>query len=293
MTILPLFIHPVVQDALEGSLASDERDALHGSAARPLFADGASPGRVASHLVRVRPAGDGWVLARLREAAQAAMQTGAPRAAAGLLGRALSEPPALADRVVVLREAARAEASAGREAACAHLEEALRCASDRRQRAEIALEVAEAYAALFRWVDAVDVIERALAELGDADEVLAARLEGELWFAVSMTRDGRRGSRRYLNVSPRVRCRGARPRRSPWRREWRWFSLGDPRTRPLPRWRKRSPGHRRARRTGTRGPRCCGAWSRRSASRWSTRRSGRWWRRSVAREAPVRSSPSQ
>ena len=188
-----LFIHPVVQDALEGSLASDERDALHGSAARLLFADGASPGRVASHLVRVRPAGDGWVLARLREAAQAAMQTGAPRAAAGLLGRALSEPPAFADRVVVLREAARAEASAGREAACAHLEEALRCASDRRQRAEIALEVAEAYAALFRWVDAVDVIERALAELGDADEVLAARLEGEL--VVCGLHDARRASR--------------------------------------------------------------------------------------------------
>ena len=85
----PRFIHPVVRDAVEGSLASDTRDALHRSAARLLHADGAPPGQVAAHLVGVRPAGDGWVLTRLREAARAAMQSGAPGAAAGLLGRAL------------------------------------------------------------------------------------------------------------------------------------------------------------------------------------------------------------
>ena len=53
----------------------------------------APPGQVAAHLVRVRPAGDGWVLARLREAARAAMDSGAPQAAADLLDRALAEPP--------------------------------------------------------------------------------------------------------------------------------------------------------------------------------------------------------
>ena len=162
----PRFIHPVVRDAVEGSLESDERDAAHRSAARLLHADGAPPGQVAAHLVGVRPAGDGWVLSRLREAARAAMQSGAPAAAAGLLGRALAEPPPLAQRVEVLREAAQAEASAGRETACDKLEEALRLATDPRERAEIALEVAEAYAALFRWVDAVDVIERALRGAG-------------------------------------------------------------------------------------------------------------------------------
>ena len=61
-----------------------------------------------------------------------------------------------------------------------HLEEALQLAAGPRERAEIALEVAETYAALFRWVDAVDVIERALAELDEAEQELAARLEGEL-----------------------------------------------------------------------------------------------------------------
>jgi DNA-binding CsgD family transcriptional regulator len=189
----PRFIHPVIHDALEASLGSGDRDRAHRCAARLLYAAGAPPGQVAAHLAGVRPAGDGWVLTRLQEAARTAMDSGAPQAAASLLSRALAEPPPPAQRAGVLREAARAEASAGRETACALLEEALLLAADPRQRAEIALEVAEAYAALFRWVDAVDVIERALAELGEADEMLAARLEGEL--VVCGLHDARSASR--------------------------------------------------------------------------------------------------
>ena len=189
----PLFIHPIVRDAVEGSLVGDQGDAAHRAAARVLLADGAPPGRVATHLAGLRPAGDSWVQTRLREAAQEAMLSGSPRAAAELLCRALSEPPPLAQRVGVLRDAARAEAAGGSEAACAHLEDALRRTSDPRERAEIALEVGEAYAALFRWVDAVDVIERALQELGDADEALAGRLEGEL--VVCGLHDARRAAR--------------------------------------------------------------------------------------------------
>jgi len=201
----PRFIHPVVRDAVDGSLESDERDVARRCAARLLHGDGAPPGQVAAHLVGVRPAGDGWVLSRLREAARAAMQSGAPGAAAALLGRALNEPPPLSQRVEVLREAAQAEAAAGRETACDELDEALRLATDPRERAEIALEVAEAYAALFRWVDAVDVIERALRELGDADEVLAARLEGEL--VVCGLHDARRSAR----VAPVIERLASRP----------------------------------------------------------------------------------
>ncbi len=127
----PRFTHPIVRAALERSLATDERDAGHRRAARVLHAEGAPPGQVAAHLVEVRPAADAWVLARLRSAAQAAMQTGAPRAAADLLGRALEEPPPLAERVDVLREAARAEATAGSGTAGVQLEEALDLARGR------------------------------------------------------------------------------------------------------------------------------------------------------------------
>jgi hypothetical protein len=73
------------------------------------------------------------------------------------------------------------------------LQEALRLSVDPRERAEIMLEVAEAYAALFRWVDAVDAIDRGLAELGDADEALASRLENEL--VICGLHDARRASR--------------------------------------------------------------------------------------------------
>ena len=188
----PRFVHPVVRDAVEASLPGDDCDALHRSAARLLHAEGAPPGQVAAHLVALRPAGDEWVLGRLRDAARAAMQSGAPGAAAELLRRALAEPPPSEQRVPVLREAAQAQASAGREEACAYLEQALALTGDPLERAEIALQVAEAYAALFRWVDAVDVIERALAELGEADEGLAARLEGEA--VVCGLHDARRAS---------------------------------------------------------------------------------------------------
>ena len=205
----PRFIHPVVRDAVEASLGSDERDAAHRTAARLLHADRAPAGQVGAHLVGVRPMGDRWVLDRLREAARAAMDSGAPQAAADLLARALAEPPAPAQRADVLRETARAEASAGRETACEHLEEALRLVDDARERAETALEVAEAYAALFRWVDAVDVIEGALVEVGDADQALAARLEGEL--VVCGLHDARRASR----VAPSLERLAARRLEAP------------------------------------------------------------------------------
>ena len=189
----PRFVHPVIRDALEASLDGGGKDRAHRCAARLLHTEAAPAGQVAAHLLRVQPAGDGWVLARLREAAGAAMGTGAPQAAAVLLDRALVEPPPSGQRAGVLREAARAQVAAGRERALVLLEEALRLAASPRERAGIALEVGEAYAALFRWTDAVDVIERALAELGDADLELTGRLEGEL--VVCGLHDARRADR--------------------------------------------------------------------------------------------------
>ena len=91
--------------AVEASLGSAERDAAHRAAARVLHGDGAPPGQVPP--IKVRPAGDGWVLARLREAARAALNSGAPQGAAELLARALAEPPP-EQRVALLRETARA-----------------------------------------------------------------------------------------------------------------------------------------------------------------------------------------
>src|SRR5690242_20658633 len=121
------------------------------------------------------------------------MKNGAPKVEADLLNRALAEPPPASQRIDLLRRTARAEVGAGRETALVHLEEALQLSADPSQRAEITLEIAEGYAALFRWVNAVDALERGLAELGDADHTLAVRLEREL--VVCGLHDARRASR--------------------------------------------------------------------------------------------------
>jgi DNA-binding CsgD family transcriptional regulator len=186
------FRHPVLRSAVQASTAEDELDRLHRAAAREIAAAGAPPGRVAAHLARVLPGADPWVLARLREGARAAMESGAPEAAAALLRRALAEPPPPAERVAVLGEAALAEAGAGREAACALLEEALAMTADPLERAELALRTAEAYSSLFRWVEAVDLLEGALAELDGAEPALASRLEAQL--VVSGLHDARRAA---------------------------------------------------------------------------------------------------
>jgi DNA-binding NarL/FixJ family response regulator len=192
----PRFIHPVIRDAIEASLGGDARDAAHRSAACLLYADRAPAGQIAAHLAVVRPAGDEWVFARLDEAARQAIEDGVPKVAANLLNRALAEPPPPVQRIDLLRRTARAEVIAGRESALIHLEEALRLAADPRQRAEVTLEIAEAYAALFRWVDAVDAIERGLAEVGGVDEALATRLEGKLVIC------GLHDARRAFRVKP-------------------------------------------------------------------------------------------
>lgn len=189
---LPRFLHPVLREAVEASLSTDERDSAHRAAARLRYADRAPIGRVAAHLMRVRPAADHWVLARLREAAQAAVGGGAPAAGADLLRRALAEPAPLEERVEVLRETAGAEVLAGRQSACARLEEALQLVRHPRERAQVALELAQAHANLYRWAEAVDVCERTLAELEEGDQDLMGRLEAEL--VVCGLRDARRAA---------------------------------------------------------------------------------------------------
>ncbi|HEX3189125.1 MAG TPA: AAA family ATPase [Streptosporangiaceae bacterium] len=204
----PRFLHPVVRAAVDASLGSDERDRMHRAAARELDRDDAAPGRVAAHLMHVQPAGDAWVAGRLRQAARSSLAAGAPAEAGDQLRRAFAEPPPPPERTGVLRELAAADASAGRQSAAGWLAEALARTSDPRERAGIAHELARTYAALFRWVEAVDTTDRALAELGDRDPALAARLEAEL--AVAGMHDARRAAR-VVAVMERLRARRSSP----------------------------------------------------------------------------------
>jgi DNA-binding CsgD family transcriptional regulator len=207
----PRFIHPIVQHTVVQTLSSAAQDAAHRAAARVLHAECSPPGRVAVHVARLRAAGDPWVVERLREGAHAALENGAPAVAADLLDRALAEPPPSDARAEVLRETAQAELQAGRARACQRLEEAV-AISENRMRAELALELAQTYATLFRWVDAVRVLERALESLDDAHRSIAAHLQSQL--VVAGLQDARvapralqmmkRMSRRRLSGTPAV-----------------------------------------------------------------------------------------
>jgi len=115
---------------------------------------------------------------RLREGARAALESGAPATAADLLERALAEPPPAEARVEVLRSTARAELLSGRALARQRLEEAIRSTEGRLQ-AEIASELAHTYATLFRWADAVEVLERTLRSLKKYP-TLVAHLQSQL-----------------------------------------------------------------------------------------------------------------
>jgi len=216
----PRFLHPIVRAAVEASLPTDGRRRLHRAAARALAEDHAPPGRVAAQLMMVSPAGDPWALARLRDAARVASVAGAPDEAGALLRRALAEPPAPAQRVGVLRELAAAEVSAGRATAVDRVEQALSLSDDPRTRAQIAFEVAQIHAALFRWTDAVDLLDRALGELGDRDPTLRAVLESEL--VVAGMHDSRRAHRVVATLDQLAAHRRSERKRSPSRAAWRW-----------------------------------------------------------------------
>jgi DNA-binding CsgD family transcriptional regulator len=174
------FIHPIVRRAIDSTLDPAAAGRAHAAAALMLHEAGAPAGQVGTHLLNVAPAGDPWVLARLREVAREALDSGAPETAAHVLDRALEEPPPADELVAVLREAGRADDRAARTTSAGRLEQALELATDPRERAEIALELAWAYDATFRWVDAVEVLDRIASELGDEHAALAGRLEGKL-----------------------------------------------------------------------------------------------------------------
>jgi hypothetical protein len=107
------FVHPLVREALAGSIAPAERSRLHAVAASRLAARGAAPTAVAVHLLACEPAGEEWVVDVLRRAARAAVAEGAGDTAVAHLRRALAEPPASRDRAGLLLELGERRLAAG------------------------------------------------------------------------------------------------------------------------------------------------------------------------------------
>jgi len=179
------FFHPLIAEAMYADLALGARRLAHRRAAAVMDRRGAAD-RVAAHLLGTGPAGDRWVAGRLAAAARDAADRGAPDVAAGYLRRALAEPPAPGEHPALLLQLGLAEWHAGEPDAIDHLEQALAAARDPGTTAAVAESLAQAYRFTGRADMGVDVLERAIAQLGDTDPWLAFSLESSCALAAVM-----------------------------------------------------------------------------------------------------------
>ncbi len=180
------FVHAIVAATVGEQLALSRRGALHRHAAVILADEGAGPEQIAAHLLITDPTGDETVASQLRAAAEQATARGAPESACAYLVRAIAEPPAEPQRAALLHELGLAAFLAGDPSAPRHLAAAHGAAADPSARAAIALDLAQYLIVAGRLDEAFRQLERAIAELGDRDEQLGARLEVRLTFTARM-----------------------------------------------------------------------------------------------------------
>ncbi len=161
------FVHPVVRTSIVEDQPAGARAVLHARAARLLADEGAGGETVCGHLMQAAPADDEWVVEQLLGTAQAALDEGAPEAAASLLARALSEPPSGSRRVEVLGKLGRAEALGPDPASAVdHLRAALETAPGRALRDEL---LAELMSTLWHLGRRGELLELARGELDQID----------------------------------------------------------------------------------------------------------------------------
>ena len=182
------FAHPIVRTAVYESIPAGQRALAHAGAARLLQGEGADPERIALHLLRSEPTGDGRVVSLLRAAAAAASGSGAPGLAAEYLRRAVNEPPDPAARPAVLLELGLALASERNPAAVTTLRQAVALTETPRERAAAALLAARVLG-IWGYHDTVTLICRdALAcgsDLGPAVDGLEAELFASAFISVA------------------------------------------------------------------------------------------------------------
>ncbi|MGH3083053.1 MAG: helix-turn-helix transcriptional regulator [Gaiellaceae bacterium] len=181
------FFHPLVRSAVYETLDVVERDAAHRSAAELLLDAGALPESAASHLLRVAPQADAFVVSTLRRAAERSLAQGAADAAVGYLTRALDEQIDPAARADVLVQLGFAERRTNGPAAADHLQAGLELLADPARRGEVALELGRALWFTDRIAEALTVFEQALEEVDrrqdpDLHELLVAELISSAWW---------------------------------------------------------------------------------------------------------------
>jgi DNA-binding NarL/FixJ family response regulator len=195
------FVHPLVREAVYGTMAPSERERAHARAAAVLEQRRATRERVALHLMQTPPAAAPGAVEILRAAAMQSLARGAPSGAVAFLERALAEPLDAALRVVILREAGDAALRVDPRAAATYLREALALLDEPEERAQVGLLLGRALYASGERDAAIEVFEEALAEAPCSATDLAHHLEYELsnalFDSVRLKEALDRGRRRY------------------------------------------------------------------------------------------------
>jgi DNA-binding CsgD family transcriptional regulator len=173
------FVHPLVRRAVLTSMGPGRRAEFHRRAAI-LFDHDDGDERVAVHLLGCLPAGDSWVVERLREAAARANGCGSPEIAVRYLTRALEEPPEATELSDVLLEMGEAEARAGQGGAVQRLQAAVELAKDPLAKARATVPLTRALFMSGRLAQAVSACESAIVQLDGVDPELALVLECEI-----------------------------------------------------------------------------------------------------------------
>jgi DNA-binding CsgD family transcriptional regulator len=173
------FAHPLTRAVVYDSIPPAQRALAHARAARILRRDGAEADRVAAQLLLSEPAVDDGALAALCEAAEGALQRGAPEVAATYLSRALEEPLSSDARAGILFELGRARVRAGDPRGLEDLFGARAATDDVRSRAEIALELGRGLMLVDRSREALDLLCGGRADLGNSDPALSSLLRAE------------------------------------------------------------------------------------------------------------------
>jgi DNA-binding CsgD family transcriptional regulator len=168
------FVHPLVREAILYELEPSELASVHELAAEVLIETGASPERVANHLLHAPARGSADRARILRHAGNAAVAHGDPLAGTKFLVRALEEPAGDADRAAILLELAFAERGFDIESAREHRWAALELIEDPQARAAAAVQLAY----LLPSIDprrAIEVVEPHLGSLADPEARMRAQ----------------------------------------------------------------------------------------------------------------------
>ena len=182
------FTHTLMRSMIAETVVTPEEAAAgHARAAMILHGDGAASDVVAAHLLMAEPTGESWRVDCLRDAARIAQARGAPDVGISYLRCAVRESFDPGHRGRVLAELGGQEALTDPPAAVSHLTQALAALTDPAERGQVASALAAALLIDRRIAQAVDVLVRAVDELGAAGpattghgRALSLRLEAQL-----------------------------------------------------------------------------------------------------------------